>query len=241
VLCRLSAADTLDLLAAGPSARPEREALVELFSYKDVEVRPEAVTLFVAAFDMFPSIGQKYLVKHGIVPSRKSPSSPPGGVTPPGGTNIGAAVNPGSGPFIRLSSWLAALQEILADIGPNALFKLGEHIVDNPYLPPDLSDVEMRLRELDVAFHMSHRRGGKPMYNQITKNTLAGIGNFLVERPGREKLVYVRCDTPYPCPLEHGIVSGVVTQLEPRASIQHYDPGTCRMKASSRCTYIVKW
>lgn len=194
---------------------------MELFSYKDVEVRPEAVNLIVAAFDMFPSIGQKYLVKHGILPS---------------GTKA-----PQPARYIPLHLWLAALQEILNDVGPNALFKLGAHIIDNPYLPPDLSDIETRLREIDVAFHMSHRKGGKPMFNQLTKRTLEGIGNFSVNRSGTEKRILVRCDTPYPCPLEHGIVSGVATQVEARASIQHHDPSSCRMKGSLSCTYVVTW
>lgn len=193
--------------------------MVQPASYQDVEVRPEAVDVFVAAFDTFPSIGQKYLSRYGVAP------------VPPAGTR----------PYIPLTSWLGTFQAVLNDIGPNALFRIGVRIIKNPYLPPSLNEVESALRHIDIAFHMSHRKGGRAMYEPATRTMLEGIGHFAVERPGPGNRVLVRCDTPYPCPLEHGIVSGVAAHIDPRAVVVHHEPHLCRMKGADRCTYLATW
>ncbi len=191
-------------------------------SYLDVEVRPEAVNLIVGAFEVFPSIGQKYLAKYGI-------------------SSSGAANIPASRPYIPLVSWLATFKSVLSEVGPNALFKVGAHIIRNPYLPPGLNEIEAGLRQLDIAYHQSHRKGGQPMFDPATKKMQEGIGHYRVERRGREKVIFVRCDTPYPCPLEHGIVSGVAIQIDPRAVVVHHEPTVCRLKGADTCSYLVTW
>jgi len=188
-------------------------------SYADVEVRPEAVDLFVAAFDTFPSIGQRYLSKHGVVRSGAS----------------------GSRSYIPLPSWLGTFQAVLNEIGPNALFRIGQRIIKNPYLPANLTEMESALRHMDVAFHLSHRKGGQLMFDPVTRTMLEGIGHFAVDRIRDDKRILVRCDTPYPCPLEHGIVCGVAMQIEARVVVRHHDPAVCRMKGADHCTYIVTW
>lgn len=193
--------------------------MVQPASYEDVEVRPEAVEVFVSAFDTFPSIGQKYLSRHGLLASKP----------------------PANRPFIPLPLWLGTFQAVLNDIGPNALYRIGIRIIKNPYLPPSLNEVESALRHIDIAFHMSHRKGGRAMFDPATRTMLEGIGHFAVERQGRAHRVFVRCDTPYPCPLEHGIVNGVAQHIEPRAVVAHHDPKVCRMKGSDHCTYVATW
>lgn len=193
--------------------------MVQPASYQDVEVRPEAVELFVAAFDTFPSIGQKYLSRYGV--AQGSP--------------------PMSRPYIPLAAWLSTFQAVLNDIGPNALFRIGARIIKNPHLPVNVHHLDAALRHLDIAFHMSHRKGGQVMFDPATKTMLEGIGHFTVERRGEEKRALVRSDTPYPCPLEHGIVSGVATQIDPRTVVRHHEPQVCRMKGGDRCTYIATW
>jgi hypothetical protein len=193
--------------------------MVQPASYVDVEVRPEAVELFVAAFETFPSIGQKYLSKYGVAKTGTS----------------------GNRAYIPLNSWLSTFQAVLNEIGPNALFRVGERIIKNPYLPLNVGDVESALRHIDVAFHLSHRKAGHVMFDPLTRTMIEGIGHFAVDRRWEEKRALVRCDTPYPCPLEHGIVSGVAMQIEPRTVVRHYDPHVCRMRGSDRCTYIATW
>lgn len=191
-------------------------------AYSGVEVRPEAVDVLLAAFDMFPSMGQKYLGRYGLV--QRTTTAPMA-----------------SRSYIPLAAWLGTFEAVLKDIGPNALYKIGVKIIGNPYLPVSLSGVEAGLRHIDVAFHMSHRIGGKPMFDPRTSTMLEGIGHYAVTRHGKEKKALVRCDTPYPCPLEQGIVSGVAMQIEPRAVVVHGDRGRCRATGSKYCDYLVTW
>lgn len=195
--------------------------LLPRYHYQDVEVRPEAIQLFLEAFSIFPSIGQKYLVKHGILP-------PAPKTLPPGR-------------YIPLTAWLDAFREIMNEVGPGALFRVGQHIIRNPHLPPNVHELEPLLRHIDIGFHLSHFKQGKPMFDVATKQFVEGIGHFMVERRRGDKAVIVRCDTPYPCPLEHGIVSGVTAKVEPRASIVHHEPRVCRMNGAERCSYLVRW
>lgn len=41
---------------------------------------------------------------------------------------------------------------------------------------------------------------------------------------GKAKKILVECDTPYPCPLEHGMVSGIAWHFDARAIVAHEIP-----------------
>ena len=185
-----------------------------------VEVRAGAVTLFVAAFDVFPSIAQKYLVQKGCA------------------TMLGGQIQPAR-TFIPLDTWLDTFDAVLADIGPNALFKIGQRITGNPHFPATITDLEGALRALDAAYHQSHRKDGQPMFDGA--KMMDGIGNFRIQREGRAKIIRVFSDTPYPCPLENGMVSGIAWLFDARAIVEHSSPDRCRTKGGDRCEYIVTW
>ena len=188
--------------------------------YPGIEVRAGAVTLFVAAFDVFPSIAQKYLVQKGCA------------------VVIGQQIQP-TRTFIPLDTWLDTFDAVLADIGPNALFKIGQRITGNPHFPATIVDLEGALRALDTAYHQSHRKDGQPMFD--AGKMMDGIGNFRIGREGRAKIITVTSDTPYPCPLEHGMVSGIAWLFDARAIVQHSAPQRCRAKGGDRCEYVVTW
>jgi hypothetical protein len=181
------------------------------------------VNLFRAAFDVFPSLAPKYLRKLDQV------------LTEGTGRQMVARH------AIPLKPWLSLFDAVLADIGPNALFKIGTAIIANPYLPATPNELEARLRYIDVAFHMSHRKAGQPMYAPNTGKMIEGIGHFAVERVEGRKKFLIRCDTPYPCSLEHGILNGIALQVEPRAVVAHDQPDVCRTKGGRSCTYSVSW
>lgn len=189
----------------------------------DIEVRAEAINLFLAAFDVFPSLAQKYLISRGFAKLNRDGKLQPARA------------------YIPLDPWLETFDAVLADIGPNALFKIGQRIIGNPHFPVSVPGLESALRTMDVAYHMSHRKGGAPMFEPQTTKMLEGIGHYVVRRATKEKSISVECDTPYPCPLEHGMVTGVTGQVEPRAVVTHADPGRCRQKGADRCTYLVSW
>jgi hypothetical protein len=192
-------------------------------SYQDIEVRADAMNLFIAAFELFPSIAHKYLHKRGL-----------------------ATVSTTSGKlqleksFIQLDVWLNIFEAVLNDIGPSALFRIGQHGVKNPNFPPSVKDIDSALREIDIAYHMSHRKGGVSMLDRMTGKMLEGIGHYAVIRESTQKRIELHSDTPYPCPAEHGLVSGIAALFEPRSVVVHA-PGRCRLAGGARCVYVVSW
>lgn len=190
---------------------------------RDIEVRADAVTLFIAAFDVFPSLGQKYLVQHGVAEALRDGKLRP------------------VGDFLPLRQWLDTFDAILADIGPTALFKIGQRIIDNPHVAGDARDLDGALKAIDVAFHMSHRKNGVVMFDRSSSRMIEGIGHYAVRGGRAEKVFQIACDTPYPCPLEHGIISGIAGQFEPRAIVTHAGSRPCRMNGGAECTYLVTW
>lgn len=183
-------------------------------SYQGIQVRAEAMKLFADAFAIFPSIAAKYVER----------------------LSRARAVG-----YLDLDAWLAVYRDVLADIGPNALFQMGHREVSNPNFNAATRTLEEALRQIDIAYHKSHRKGGALMYDLATGRMLEGIGHYAVDRSPGEKKITIVCDTPYPCPLERGIIAGVAGQFEPRAIVAHLAEETCRMKGGDACTYIVSW
>jgi hypothetical protein len=190
--------------------------------FPDIEVRADAMSMLVAAFELFPSIAQKYLPKQG-----------------PLSVNRDGKLRVEEG-FMPLDVWLDTFEKVLKDIGPSALFMIGQKGVKNPNFPPSVRDIESALREVDIAYHMSHRKGGVPMVDRTSGKMLEGIGHYAVKRNGREKKILLESDTPYPCPAEHGLITGISTLFEPRVLVSHAQ-GPCRLQGGSRCAYVVSW
>lgn len=188
-------------------------------THPNIEVRADAAGLLVAAFDVFPSIAQKYLRRLGF--SRLE--------------DVGD-LRPGSA-YIPLDVWLATFEAVLKEIGPNALFRFGLRGIVNPNLPRAARGLEEVLRHLDVAYHMSHRKNGHVMYHATTKRMSEGIGHYVVLSVGVDRSIRVRVDTPYPCPAEHGLLAGLAAQYEPRAIVTH-EEGSCRLQGADSCTYV---
>lgn len=191
-------------------------------AHPDIEVRADAMNVFIAAFDVFPSIAQKYLHRKGLVTIDAKGKMRPDRA------------------YIPLDTWLHTFAQVLDEIGPNALFRIGQHGVRNPNFPATVNDLEGALRQIDLAFHLSHRKGGVAMLDKGTGRMLEGIGHYAVERSTGQNRILVKCDTPYPCPGEQGLVSGIAALFEPRAVVTH-GPDRCRMKGATSCTYVVSW
>ena len=204
--------------APGPDATrmPQRR------KYPDIEVRAGAVNLFLAAFDVFPSLAQRYLISRGFARLNHD-----------GKLRIEKS-------FIPLDLWLETFDAVMKDIGQTAIFQIGRNGVKNPHFPPSVQDIRSALQEIDMAYHLSHRKGGVSMLDRITGQMLEGIGHYVVRKGGTEERIEVHSDTPYPCPAEHGLVTGIAMLFEPRAVVTH-DPSQCRLHGGKRCLYVVSW
>lgn len=191
-------------------------------TYPDIEVRAAATKLFAAAFGVFPSLADKYL----------------------GGFDFARDDTPSRGPkrgFIPLQAWLATFDRVLKDIGPNALFQIGQRVINNPHFHDGAKNLEDALRQVDVAYHKSHRKNGLMMFDTNTGRMLEGIGHYALSGERTKKVFIISSDTPYPCPFEQGIVSSIAAHFEPRAIVVHDAPDECRMKGAPRCAYLVRW
>src|SRR5262245_51676749 len=141
-------------------------------SLAGIEANSSGIKVLLSAFRIFPSILKRILVEKGIIE--------------PGEDDARALTRDR---WFPLESWLAVHDVILKEIGPTALLSLGERLVEeNPNFPKGIKDVPSALYALDIAFHRSHRKLGRMMYDPATGNMLEGIGHYRSRViPGEEK------------------------------------------------------
>ncbi len=137
-------------------------------------------------------------------------------------------------------SWMRALDRIAREAGPRFLRRIGERIPENAKFPAWVRDVRGAIRSVDVAYHMNHRRDGQVMFDAETGAMLEGIGHYgYKEVPGEDR-VLSECRTPYPCPMDEGILSAMASRFEPHAKVAHAT-SDCRSQGDAACTYAITW
>jgi hypothetical protein len=186
-----------------------------------IEVNGEAVGAVVDAFKQYPSVVQKYLIKHGLLSAKQG--------------QIDRSA------WYPLDSWLAAYQAIAKEVGLNSLYTIGRKIPENIVLPPHINDIRSSLSSMDIGYHLNHRKDGAAMFDPATGQTVEGIGHYTSTLSADESRGMVVCENPYPCELDRGIVTGFATRFEPTARVTHDNTAPCRKKGASSCTYVVSW
>ena len=121
-------------------------------------------------------------------------------------------------------AWLDAFTELRERVGTATLTQIGKEIPRNADWPPDTETIVDGVESIDTAYNMNHR-GGE-------------IGSYEVERVGPETIA-VRCDTPYPCPFDLGIVKSVVDEFGDRPTSVRETSTDCREEGASVCRYEV--
>jgi hypothetical protein len=191
-------------------------------SLTGIEASTSGIKVLLAGFEYFPSLAMRLLVAQGVV----------------GPGADGQLLVQES--WFPLESWLAVHEAIYKEIGPNALITFGTRILENPKFPTWIRDVDTALESIDIAYHRSHRKVGKVMYDESTGNMAEGIGHYRAKRvPGQQK-IEVASDTPYPCEVDLGIVTGMASRFEPKSRVVH-GSGPCRRRGGGTCTYTVTW
>jgi hypothetical protein len=186
-----------------------------------IEINGIFVDIFLEAFKLFPSVVLKRLVAFGI------------------GSLQGREVIVDRQAWYPLDSWLAAHDDILKSIGPRASFSIGQQIPKIAVPPPTITDIHGILGGLNVMYHSYHRKRGKIMADMATGTLLSGIGNYGYQPEGKQRIVSV-CDTPYPCDLDRGLITGMAQRFERFARVSH-DERSCRKQGAPSCTYVVAW
>ncbi|MFB6123254.1 MAG: hypothetical protein ABEJ78_07325 [Haloferacaceae archaeon] len=125
-------------------------------------------------------------------------------------------------------AWLNTVEAIAEDLEPHILDRLGEQLPDAADWPTGLSGVGEGLRAIDRAYQRNHRGGD--------------IGSYRFERTD-DRAGEVRCENPYPCVFDRGLVRAAAQRYAPVESFVFVEErgDRCRREGDDVCTYTVFW
>ncbi len=149
--------------------------------------------------------------------------------------------------FYNLQKVLNILKWIEKNIGRETLFNIGSKIPDNALFPKIeiVNDLSI-FKSIDIAYHMNHKNADDQiLYNPNrpeSKKMLEGIGHYEYrEFPDDEKRIILKCENPFPCDFDMGILFAFAKKVELSVSIQHTKDSPCRHNGESQyCKYCVK-
>ncbi len=190
----------------------------------DIQVLGAAVNNIVEGFGAFGILASRILIDVGI--GKADPST--------------GMVQLDKNAWYPGDAYLRAYARIEEELGGTVVYQAGLTIPRNAVFPPDIRDLEGALRSIDVAYHMNHGRGGKPLFDPQTGAMTEGIGHYITRRVAERHLV-TECDNPYPCALDRGIVEAMAKRFEPKAVVIHDSKKPCRKKGGATCTFNVEW
>ena len=144
------------------------------------------------------------------------------------------------GEWYPLVSYLRVLERIDRDYGDSTVKQMGSCVPKYIPLPPTLTDIEQAFGAIDVAYHLNHGCGGKPMYSPETGVMTEGIGHYTCQRHPPQKQLSCRVDSVYPCAFDEGLLLTMAQRFEPTAALRH-EPGTCRKTGGPQCVYTLTW
>jgi len=188
-----------------------------------IDVYGSSIDAIVDAFKLFPSIALKRLASQGI-----------------GTTNAFGDVVIDRDGWYSQAAWLAAFEGIATTVGTRALFQIGQNVPKHAVFPPSVKDIRAGVASIDVAYHMNHRKNGKPMFDPATGKKATGIGRYGMTDAGDRKVTSV-CENPYPCDFDRGVLTAIATRFEKTARVIHDDHAPCRKAAADSCTFHVVW
>lgn len=192
--------------------------MVEFKSFeKDIEVNGQTI------YSVIDGISIKFLID-SILTNAGLPSS----------ENIVAT------DWYSQQKWLDAFKVISEKVGRSSLYNIGQKIIDNAQFPPGIDNIEKGLESIDVAYHMNHRKEMKPLFNPENGEMFEGIGHYYIyER--KEKEITLKCENPYPCEFDRGIIKSMSKKFANFPRVKHDDTKECRKNGGDFCFYTVSW
>jgi hypothetical protein len=138
-------------------------------------------------------------------------------------------------------AWLRAFKRIAKEIGAPNLLAVGLKIPENAIFPPSITDIHGAIASIDVAYHLNHRKRGRVMFDESNGTMIEGIGHYGNEPVAGKKEIVCRCENPYPCEFDRGIITAMARRFEKAAVVRHDDTKPCRQRGAESCTYHVTW
>ena len=206
--------------SASPAARPAGPA----DWLTGVEVHGQDILSFMGALGDFMSIGQRLLQDLKI------------GTRASDGQYV---ITPGV--WYALRDKIRILIAVKERVGTTTLRRVGEKIPENALFPPSIVDIHSALRAIDIAYHMNHRKDGKPLIDLETGTITDAIGHYGYQAvPGERRIISI-CDSPNPSEYDEGILFAMARRFEPKASVV-LDPEAPTRRAGGRsCRFVVEW
>lgn len=144
-----------------------------------------------------------------------------------------------------MQSFLDAYKELGDTIGGMNLFQIGKMVTEKAPFPP-MEGLEDALNSINVAYHMNHRKNGKPMFNPATGEMTEGIGHYKVikfDATAKEAMIW--SNSPYPSRFEEGVITQIVRMFKPKDSIRYSivldETKETRKSGGESNTYLIKW
>lgn len=188
-----------------------------------IEVNGQTVFSIVDGMGNFKPVAIKHLLGVGITK----------------GTNNDIGIDLNS--WYSQDKWLEAFENIANNIGDSILFQIGQAIPRNAQFPPWVQDIDGAIKSIDIAYHMNHRKNGKPLFDPETMEMTEGIGHYGYESIENKNMIISECNNPYPCDFDRGIIDTMAKKFELKANVVHDDSKPCRKKGADSCTYLITW
>lgn len=131
---------------------------------------------------------------------------------------------PDPGAWYPLAGCLRVVDSVLIARGSATVERIGEGLVGIVEWPAPLETVPETMETLGAHYERTHR---------------GDAGTVAFERTGATT-GRVRCGTPYPCPLERGIVRGLARRIG-TGLVTVTEVGHCRREGADSCTYELSW
>lgn len=188
-----------------------------------IEVNGQTVFSIVDGLGEFKTLAKRVLLDSGI------------------GTEENGELKMDLNAWYPQDSWLHAFEIFSNEIGDTLLKNIGMKIPENAQFPHWVEDIDSAIKSIDIAYHMNHRKDGKPLYDMETGKMTEGIGHYGYERIPGKNLIISESINPYPCAFDFGIISAMAAKFKPNSIVEHHGSKPCRKKGADSCTYLVSW
>lgn len=142
--------------------------------------------------------------------------------------------------WFPLEGYLKTCKEVEEQFGPKMLRKLGAAVARYAVFPPNMVDITTAMQAMDMGYHMNHRQHGRLMFDPVKGLMLEGIGHYHYQQLTGQRRILMRCDTPYPCKFDEGLLEAMARRFAPSVVLEH-EPGSCRSRDGHSCTYAISW
>ena len=130
------------------------------------------------------------------------------------------------GTWYSQSDWLASMELIYTEYGPNTMFNIGKTIPENVEFPPGIDSIEKALSAIDTGYQMNHRNGD--------------VGFYRVEEHDiDERHFVIRCKNPYPCDFDRGIITSMARKFKRGVKVELDTSKASRNQGADDSWYIL--